>query len=359
VEAAREAPIDGVLAVGDRPTVTAALVAKALGLPGHPPDAAAAARSKRLTRERLKDAGLPVPWFTVTDIAHPPRHPVTFPCVVKPLALSGSRGVIRANDETELAAAFARLGAILAAPDVQAEHHPDHSLALVEGFIPGWEYAVEGILTDGVLQLLAIFDKPDPLNGPFFEETIYVTPSKSSTAVQAGIEAAIRAAVRALGLHHGPIHAECRVNEQGVHVLEVAARPIGGLCAKALAFSRRGTTITLEELLLRHSVNEPQEAWRREAAASGVMMLPIPKRGVLRGVSGVDDARAIPGIVDIRITAKVDQVLVPLPEGSSYLGFVFARGADPSGVERALRDAHRALSFVIQPEVRVLQSLHG
>ena len=358
-EAAREAPIDGILAVGDRPTVVAALAAQALGLPGHPADAAAAARSKRLTRERLDAAGLPVPSFRVARLDQPPPRPAEFPCVIKPLALSGSRGVMRANDEPELAAAFERWRAILSAPEVLAERNPDHSLALIEAFIPGWEYAVEGILTDGMLQVLAIFDKPDPLNGPFFEETIYVTPSRSSFAVQARIEAAIRAAVRALGLHHGPIHAECRVNEQGVHVLEVAARPIGGLCAKALAFSRGGSTMTLEELLLRHSVNEPQEAWRRESLASGVMMLPIPRRGVFRGVSGVDEARAVPGIVDIRITAKVDQVLLPLPEGSSYLGFVFARGAEPTGVERALRDAHRALSFAIEPELRVLQSLHG
>jgi hypothetical protein len=229
-----------------------------------------------------------------------------------------------------------------------------------------------------------MFDKPDPLDGPFFEETIYVTPSRASDPVQHEIIRTVGRAAEAIGLHHGPIHAECRANDRGVFVLEVAARPIGGLCSRALRFNGVGRIFpmaqsadksaenaresaekstrphcSLEELLLRHALGEPIAQWTREADASGVMMIPIPRRGVFRSVSGADEARALPNIEDVRITAKPDQLLVPLPEGASYLGFIFARAAAPDDVERALRGAHARLTFTIDPEVRVLQSLHG
>jgi hypothetical protein len=203
----------------------------------------------------------------------------------------------------------------------------------------------------GQLHLLAIFDKPDPLDGPFFEETIYVTPSAASEATQRAIVEGITRATAAIGLHHGPIHAECRVNAEGVFVLEVAARPIGGLCARALRFSP--ARIPLEELLIRHALGEAP-AWRREADASGVMMIPIARRGLFRGVDGVDAARRVPHIVDVQITAKIDQRLLPLPEGASYLGFIFARAERASAVESALRAAHACLRFTIDPEVPVL-----
>jgi biotin carboxylase len=278
---------------------------------------------------------------------------------VKPVALSGSRGVIRADDPASLALALERLGALLRSPEVRAERNDAHATALVEGFIPGREYAIEALLDHGRLQVLAIFDKPEPLDGPFFEETIYVTPSALPPEEQDRIVAAVRAAAAAIGLHHGPVHAECRVNDAGVFVLEVAARPIGGLCARALTFSATGTpesAIGLEELLLRHALGEDPGAWRRERDASGVMMIPIPRRGILRGVDGVDAARAVPDVVEIRITAKPDQRLVPLPEGASYLGFIFARAASPSSVEQALRAAHERLTFVVDPELQVLTS---
>ena len=259
----------------------------------------------------------------------------------------------------------------LVSPEVRAERNEAHATALVEGFIPGREYAVEALLRHGVLHVLAIFDKPEPLDGPFFEETIYVTPSSSPADLQDRIIEAVSAAATAIGLSHGPVHAECRVNDEGVFVLEVAARPIGGLCARALNFSaiRPSTSsgrpepvegrnpqsaIRLEELLLRHALGEDPGAWRRECAASGVMMIPIPRRGILRGVGGVDAARAVPDIEDIRITAKPDQLLVPLPEGASYLGFIFARASSGSAVEQALRAAHARLTFAIDPEVPVL-----
>lgn len=367
LDAARTCPLDGVVAVGDRPTGIAARVLRALELPGHSVEGVAAARNKAATRERFHRAGLPVPRFIEDAIAADPERlagATGFPAVLKPLALTGSRGVMRVNDQAELVAALYRLRALLGAPDVRAERDDAHDRLLMEQFVEGREFAVEGLVNHGSLDVLAIFDKPDPLDGPFFEETIYLTPSNTSPDVQQAIADAIATAVRALDLDHGPIHAECRVNSTGVFVLEVAARPIGGLCARALRFTPRGVAdspvrISFEELLLRHALGHPSTTWQREATASGVMMIPIPRRGILRSVAGVDEARAVPLIEDVRITAKMDQRLVPLPEGSSYLGFIFARGADASAVDRALRDAHARLEFAIAPEVPVLQSVHG
>jgi hypothetical protein len=386
LDAVHRRPVQGVLAVGDRPTVIAAQVLERLGLPGHPPEAAAAASDKLRTRERLRAAGMAVPAFEHVPLATDVRAlaaDVSFPVVIKPLALSGSRGVMRADNRAELVAAFYRLRALLQAPDVRAERGGDS--VLVEGFIEGREFAVEALMTNGGLQILAIFDKPDPLNGPFFEETIYLTPSSSALPVQRALGDAVFSAARALGLRHGPIHAECRVNDGGVFVLEVAARPIGGLCARSLRFCRgdgsrfRGDLgnvdtsprgggacendsrplLSFEELLLRHAIGEPAHHFQREPDASGVMMIPIPRRGVLRHVDGIDRARAVADVVDVRITAKPDQLLTPLPEGASYLGFIFARAPQSVDVDRALRKAHAELAFTIDPEVRVLQSTHG
>jgi len=381
VEAAKVRRIDGVLTVGDRPTVIAARVAQALGLAGHPPEAAAIARHKQRTRERLRDAGLPVPWFfpvAIPTLGSQPSaidddrpQPRSYPCVVKPVALSGSRGVMRADDPASFATAFERLCALLRSPEVRAERNEAHQTALVEGFIPGREYAVEALLHHGALHVLAIFDKPEPLDGPFFEETIYVTPSSAPADILDRIVHAVTRAAKAIGLQHGPVHAECRVNPstgsgqvESVFVLEVAARPIGGLCARALRFQSAITNqspicnlqsaISLEELLLRHALGEAPDGWRRESDSSGVMMIPIPRRGILRRVDGLDAARAVPDIDDIRITAKPDQLLVPLPEGASYLGFVFARASSVSGVQEALRAAHGRLTFVVDPEFPVL-----
>jgi biotin carboxylase len=399
LEAAHERPIDGVLVVGDRPTVIAARVAKVLGLPGHPAAAAETARHKQRMRESLRAAGLPTPWFVPFSLTPNPQsltnpqslkpNPLSYPCVVKPVALSGSRGVMRADNEVELGAAIDRLRAIVRSPELRAERNEAHDAALIEGFIPGREYALEGVMHHGELHVLAIFDKPDPLDGPFFEETIYLTPSAALEDTQRAIVEGITRAAAAIGLHHGPVHAECRVNPstrepQGrpehsrgttgsgqaqVFVLEVAARPIGGLCARALRFAPAGNResgvgirvpdpegrIPLEELLIRHALGEAP-AWRREADASGVMMIPIPRRGVLRGIDGVDDARQVPHVVDVQITAKMDQRLLPLPEGASYLGFIFARGPRARAVEDALRAAHACLRCAIDPEFPVLDA---
>ena len=359
LEAGRSQPFDGIIAVGDRPTVIAAQVAERLGLPAHPSEAVAIARDKQRTRERLRDAGLPVPWFVpallAADAARLASH-VTFPCVVKPVALSASRGVMRADDAESLDAALARLRRLMDLPDIRAERNPAHERVLIEGFIPGREFAIEGLMDRGRLEVLALFDKPDPLDGPFFEETIYVTPPALPDPEQRRITKAVRSAAGAIGLRHGPIHAECRVNGQGVYVLEVAARPIGGLCARALRFETAADNghASLEELLLQHALGQPVGGWSREACASGVMMIPIPRRGIYRSTAGLDAARAVEGIEDVVMTAKPDQVLVPLPEGSSYLGFIFARGRSARLVETALRAAHGRLRIAIEPELRVL-----
>ena len=371
LESAAAHPIDGLLVVGDRPTVIGARVAERLGLPWHPPAAASAARHKQLTRECLRDTGLPVPWWfpvalnaqlsTLREASALSPELLSYPCVVKPVALSGSRGVIRADDPATFAAALERLRALMRQPEVRAERNGAHAMALVEGFIHGREYALEGLMHHGALHVLAIFDKPDPLDGPFFEETIYLTPSSATDEVQRAIVDGVTRAAHALGLRHGPIHAECRVNEEGVFVLEVAARPIGGLCARALRFPcvqsavrNPQSAISLEELLLRHALGEDPAPYQREAIASGVMMIPIPRRGILRRVDGIDDARRVAGVDEIHITAKPDQLLVPLPEGASYLGFIFARAARADAVEQALRDAHARLAFTIDPEFPVL-----
>ena len=357
VDAARTDPIHGIIAVGDRPARIAALGAEALGLPGHPPRAADVSRNKLATRECLSAAGLASPWFRAVSLDVQPEalvRELSFPCVVKPLALSGSRGVIRANDPPEFVDAFNRLRRLLSEKSIRALRDPANDTIIVEAFVPGQELALEGLVEQGRLRLLALFDKPDPLDGPFFEETIYVTPSSLPLPVQRHVHDTVARAIGAIGLRHGPIHAECRVHQGEVVVLEVAARPIGGLCAKALRFQNgAGDMTSLEELLLRHALGEPTEHLSRETAASGVMMVPIPSRGMYRRVDGVDAATAVPGIEEVFITAKLDQVLVPLPEGASYLGFIFARRKTSEEVVRALRSAHEKLNFVIEKELSV------
>lgn len=368
VASARERPIDAVLAVGDRPVVLAARVAAALGIPGNPPEAAAASSNKHDMRVRMGAAGMRVPWFRRVPL--PERGPVAiedlrvpFPCVVKPLGLSGSRGVIRADTPSQLAYAIERVRALLTRKDVRIMRSGLENVVLIEGFVEGREYAIEGVLTRGELRVFAIFDKPDPLDGPFFEETIYVTPSALPSQVQYDIGLEVQRAAAALGLVHGPVHAECRVGPTGIVMLEIAARPIGGLCARVLRFApppayagagapaREVERHSLEEVLLRHALGEDLSPYMREPDASGVMMIPIPKRGVFKGAAHEQDALAVPLVEDLQITAKVDQLLEPLPEGASYLGFIFARGPQPRDVVAALREAHRRLQFTIDPAI--------
>jgi hypothetical protein len=349
-------PVDGILAVGDRPTVMAAQLARLLNLPGHPPEAAVAARDKRLAREKFKKAGLLVPASFAVPMTIDPltvMTRVTFPVVLKPTVLSGSRGVIRADDEVSFAAAFERIRRLLSSDEVKELRDPESDVIQIDQYVPGSEYAFEGLLERGVLRTIAIFDKPDPLEGPFFEESIYVTPSQADTGIQDQITLAVLHAVQALGLYHGPIHAECRVNSYGPYMLEVAARPIGGLCAKTLRFERQGERIGYEDLLLLHAAGLPTAEWRREHLSSAVMMIPIPRSGIFRRVDGVAAAGAVPYVDEIQITAKPDQRLLALPEGASYLGFIFARAATAHDADGALREAHSRLRFTIDPLIPV------
>jgi D-alanine-D-alanine ligase-like ATP-grasp enzyme len=350
--------VDGILALGDRPAVAAAYVARGLGITYNHPLAVEACRSKLRMREVFRDAGLQVPWFRAVALQPAPEPAllgISYPCVVKPLSLSASTGVIRANNREEFLSAAGRVRRVLESPEVLASREANLDQMMVEGYIPGKEVAVEGLLTDGELRVLAIFDKADALEGPFFEETIYVTPSRSGEAQRKKIERCAADAVRALGLSHGPVHAEFRINEEGVWPLEVAPRPIGGLCARALRFVRGGSdeVIGLEELLLRHAAEMPVGDWTREAAASGVMMIPVPGSGVLEGVEGEAAARAVPGITDLEITARLHDYIASWPEGSSYLGFLFARAETAGEVERALRAAHGKLRFAIRERLAV------
>ena len=356
LEALRGHRFDAVAAVGDQPAVLAAEAAQAFGISFHPPSAVRACHDKYLARQLFQAAGLPVPQFFRVALREPAAaaaRRAPYPCVLKPLGLSASRGVIRTNDPEEFVTAFNRIKALLEkSPDIRIAREERDRYLQVEAYIPGREFAVEGLVTCGMPRILAIFDKPDPLEGPFFEETIYVTPSRETEAVQQGIRDAVEKAVRALGLHHGPFHAELRANDGGVWMLEVAARPIGGLCSRALRF---GGGMPLEELILRHATGEDISTLRLADAASGVMMIPIPRGGVYEGVTGIEEARTVSGIEDVIVTAKVGQTLVPLPEGATYLGFIFARGSEPAAVEQALRIAHARLNFRIATALPTLK----
>jgi biotin carboxylase len=347
-ELAKRLPIDAVLGVDDDTTVAAAAISREIGLPGNPPEAAAAARDKALLRRALTAAGVPTPRARTFPLDGRPSEvagEVTYPCVLKPTFLAASRGVIRADDPASFRRAWDRIAAILREPDVAAKGRHSAREILVEEFVPGVEVAVEGLLRDRELEVLAVFDKPDPLDGPFFEETIYVTPSRLPRAALEEVHSVTSLACRAIGLSDGPIHAEVRVNERGAHVIEVAARSIGGLCSRTLRF---GTGTSLEELILRHALRLPEPDHRRDPRAAGVLMIPIPRAGRLEAVGGVERARAVDGIEDVVISAHPGQALVPLPEGSRYLGFVFSRASTPDRAEAALREAHAHLRFDVR-----------
>ncbi len=364
VEYAQKMPLGAIVALGDRPTPTAARACRALGLTHHPPEATDVCRDKYRSRERLRAAGLRVPAFSRFPLVDEPhkifatgRHKVGFPCVLKPLALSGSRGVIRADDEEEAVRAFERIKDLLRSPEVGVLREETSGWLQVEAYIEGNEIAIEALVEDGRLRVLAIFDKPDLLVGPFFEESIYVTPSRLAPETQRKVGETLESAVRALGLWHGPLHAEMRLTSEGPWVLEVAARPIGGLCARALRFRlpAQKEELPLEEVILRLALKIDVEGLEREPRAAGVMMIPIPEAGIYEEALGVEEERAAPGVDSLEITAKPKQRLVPLPEGASYLGFIFARAETPQQVEQALREAHVKLKFVVSPALPVVR----
>ncbi|MDE0468194.1 MAG: ATP-grasp domain-containing protein [Candidatus Poribacteria bacterium] len=367
-EFAETYPIAAIVGVDDDTTLLATTASEALGLPHNPVASAKTTRDKYLLRHTLETNGVSVPAYQRFSIYEDPTEivgvglpnpystatQVSFPCIIKPLALSASRGVIRADTPAEFVDAFQRAAKLLHTLQEDTEENPrrrelrfpiPHSqYLLVEDYIPGIEVALEGILLDGELKMLALFDKPDPLEGPFFEETLYITPSRLSADVQDALHQATAEAADALGLKHGPIHAELRYNDKGAHLIEIAARTIGGLCARTLRF---GTGMSLEELVIRHAIGEQVETLQRESQAAGVMMIPVPKAGILGEVRGKTAAHCVDGIIEVNITISIGGEVVPLPEGARYLGFIFARAETPEAVEEALREAHRRLEFVI------------
>jgi biotin carboxylase len=308
----------------------------------------------------LAKAGVRVPNFVsfgISDEISSILPSVKFPCVLKPTVLAASQGVIRANDAAEFEHAVARIRALLASPEIQVLREPGLDELLAEVYVPGSEVAIEGLLDKGRLRVLAIFDKPDPLEGPYFEETIYVTPSRHPAKAQQALEECAARSVAALGLTTGPVHAEFRVNEEGPWVLEVAPRPIGGLCSRALRFGAE--RISLEELLVRHALGLGGSDAEREDDASGVMMIPVPRSGIFEGVDGVEDAERISGVDEIRITARLRDYVAAWPDGASYLGFIFARGKSPEEVEAALRAAHARMRFKCSPRLAVEHPVTG
>ncbi|MFQ5564883.1 MAG: ATP-grasp domain-containing protein [Paracoccaceae bacterium] len=341
-----EFPLAAIVGVDDETTLIAALAARALGLPHNTPESVEATANKHRFRTRLANSGLAVPRFFLVPVDGDPAAAARgsfYPAVLKPLALSASRGVIRADDPEEFATAFRRIGAILEGAELTGDSARH---ILVEDYIPGAEVALEGLLDQGALTVLALFDKPDPLEGPYFEETIYVTPSRLGDDVQEAIAATVSRAVAALGLREGPVHAELRLNEGGIWLIEVAPRSIGGLCSRALSFADAGR---LEDLILRHALGLPIPAAEPGDPASGVMMIPIPAAGILAHVAGLEAARAVAGVDDVTIAIPLGGAVVPLPEGNRYLGFIFARADTPEAVVAALREAHRTLEFTVEP----------
>jgi len=340
---------DGVVAVDERSAVVAAAVAADRGLPHHSTAGVDAARDKRKMRARLRAAGVAVPDHRIVAPGEP-LGAMAFPCVVKPPMLSGSQGVIRADTPEQLQVAAARVRRILESHPSELRRSDGFFDLVIEAYVDGEEVAVDGFMAAGELEPIAVFDKPDALDGPFFEETIYLTPSRKSAAVQQRLLDATAQAARALGLEHGPVHAELRLAADGPVIIEIAARSIGGLCGRMLRHvSLPDHAANLEALLLCRATGRAPPPRRIETHASGVMMLPVPRSGVVRTVHGLEQARAVDGIDAVDISIRVGESVRALPEGANYLGFAFAHGPSPSDVERALRSAHAALRFDMSP----------
>ena len=339
----------GIIGTDDTTTELAAFVAEKLSLPHNDPQAVKTAQRKDLARLSLKKSKVKIPGFdllTTTKLLSEQNVKVNFPAVIKPVALSASRGVIRVNNELELEQSIERIKNMLI-----EERHIDEDIReilLLEEFIPGKEVAIEAMLHNGELDVLAIFDKPDPLDGPFFEETYYITPTSFSEETQIDIKQTVFEACQAYGLNEGPIHAECRINDNGVWILEVAARTIGGMCGRLLSL---GTGHSLEELVLLHAMGKRVEikTIKSSELGLGVLMIPIPAAGILKRVEGLLEAQRIPFISELSIEVRDGYELVPLPEGNSYLGFIFAEAPTVKEAEQALRDAHACLNIVIAP----------
>lgn len=344
---AKVRPLDAIIGADDETVLVAAEAASTLGLRGNPPVAVATTRSKILMRWTLDEAGIPTPRHRIVDVeedAHAAARQVRFPCVLKPTFLSASRGVIRADDADQFVSAHGRIAALLSDPNLKKYGGEEARRLLVEEYVPGKEYALEGVICAGRPRVLAVFDKPDPLEGPYFEETIYVTPSRAPEATRKQMAGTFERVVRALGLTEGAVHAELRVNTEGAFLIDIAARAIGGRCSGVLCFEGG---VSLEEVLLRQALGEKVSDLELEPGGAGVMMIPIPRSGVLRNLEGLEEARAVEGVTSVDITLGRGQEVRALPEGYQYLGFILARAATAEAVEAALRKAHRCLEIEI------------
>ncbi|MGK5093150.1 ATP-grasp domain-containing protein [Deltaproteobacteria bacterium TL4] len=347
LEFAESYPLKAVLGVDDESVILAAEASLALGLVHNPIEAVMLTRNKVLMREKLSKHPLLAPqyWlFSLQDQVAEMAQTVSYPCVLKPLFLSASQGVIRANNPTDFLSAFQIIESLLNDPAIAKRGQQKARQLLVESYIPGAEIALEGLLIKGKLKRLALFDKPDTPEGPFFPETIYTTPSQLSAVVQRQVDELIQQVSEIIGLYEGPIHAEMRVNEQGLWLLEIAARSIGGLCSRVLQFTGG---MSLEELILRHVLGRNLHAAERQDRACGVMMLSVSQAGVLKEVRGLEAAKQKPGIKDVLITIAPETPVEPLPKDARYLGFIFAEGETPQEVEANLRQAEQCLEIVI------------
>ncbi|MBN4054652.1 ATP-grasp domain-containing protein [Nitrospira defluvii] len=349
IQLVKEKPISAVVSTDDDGALLAATISESLSIPHNPISAIAATRDKAKLRKRLTAANLPSPSFQVFSTKVDPEEisdQIDYPVVLKPTGLSGSQGVIRANHPEAFCHAFKRIKALFKNTEIIEKYGKIPKEILVEEYIPGQEVAFEGLLQKGQLLPLALFDKPDPLEGPFFEETLYITPSRLPSSLQNDIVHSVQRGINTLGLTEGPIHAELRVHLKVPVIIEIAARSIGGHCSRILQF---GIGVSLETLLIKHALGLPIRSLERETVAAGVMMVPIPRRGIFVDVQGLADAKQVDGVTDVEIVAHRNQEIIPLPEGHSYLGFIFAKAQRPELVESALREAHQNMRITIRP----------
>lgn len=354
INALADTVVHAVFSPDDDTSVLAAKVATQLKLPYNSPFANNLTRRKDLARQKLAQTDILTPKFCLLNTSKPDKQQLVqigFPLVLKPVAMSASRGVIRVNNWHEFEVALARIKKILAAATHSVQDEIEKNQVLAEQYIPGKEYAMEGMLSAGQLEILTVFLKPDPLHGPFFEETYYITPSDLKSQQIEQVRDIFQQMCAVYGLQQGPIHAEFRVNQHGVWPLELAARTIGGQCAKIIEFQLNQS---LESIVLANLVGLARNYKKAAPTAAGVLMIPIPKPGILRRVEGIHAASQVRFIEHVEITINTGYELIPVPEGSSYLGFIFAKAPQPDQVENALRRAHSCLKIVISPILNVI-----
>ena len=340
--------LKAVIGVDEESIVLAANLSKYLKVEHNPVESVLLTKDKYLMRIELKKAGVNSPWFKRFSIHDSPNkiiNEISFPCVIKPTFLSASRGVIRVNTIKELANGIKTINELLSLKEIRERGGEKSDWILVEEYIPGKEVAIEGIVSEGKLKVLAVFDKPEPLEGPTFEETIIVTPSTLSEKNQFSLFETAQNAVKALGIVKGPVHVEVRINSSGNYILECASRSIGGLCSKVLEFQGG---MSLEELILRSYLGRNVEKSKLTGPARGVMMMPTEKMGILKEMRGVEDALNVKGVTDLQITVKPGEKLEPLPKGDRYLGFIFAEDKDQELVIKALKNAWSKIAVVLE-----------